>query len=199
MVTTTKPVLTPSGQPLQLFDEFERERIRLNLDKGLSECRYLRQTGRTTRMVIEALETALEDGAHHVMIQVHNMAMRRNINGLIDHYVNQYGISTLTLRQVHFCYANDPEPGRGLNIYRTFVDNAVTDARESEPRTSKMKYQKGQSVDIILKDVSIRDIQFAGDGDDLEIYRYVGMTANGVKLAFTEGQVVGSGRVYGST
>ena len=88
-----------------------------------------------------------------------------------------------------FCSAaNDPSPGRGLNIYRTFVDNAVTDTRESEPRTSK--YQKGQSVDIILKDVSIRDIQFAGGGDDLEIYQYVGMTASGVKVLFTEGQVV---------
>jgi hypothetical protein len=64
----------------------------------------------------------------------------------------------------------------------------VTDTRESEPRTSK--YQKGQSVDIILKDVSIRDIQFAGGGDDLEIYQYVGMTASGVKVHFTEGQVV---------
>ena len=188
--TRTVTIKTPEGNDLIPFDEFKRLVVNKNIDSGISECRYQRRSGRTTRMVIEALETVMEDGARHILIEAHSLNFRKVIASLIDHYICQYNIYDRVWQQIHLCTTNEVEPGRGINIYKKFVDNAVTDRQEVEEMAQIATHKKGTSVDVILKDVMIKDIQFADH--DRTIYQYVGITRAGVKVYFPEQWIVKS-------
>jgi len=186
--TVTRQIITPGQAPLQPFDEFERAQMRKNLDAHLDECRYMRQTGRTTRMVIEILEAVVNDPDQHIVVLAHNGATVKCINSLLHHYIEQYGLDGGSRSRVHVCTVEIPALV-GLR-YRTFVDNSVTDAQTLKKIVSRpdTKYRKGQHVDIMIKDVWIRKIEFAGG--ESNSHQYVGQAPNGAEFFFTEGDVI---------
>jgi hypothetical protein len=80
--------------------------IEENKARGLSECNFLRQTGRTTAMVIEALEFLKKNTSNDVgvVIDVYNQGMKKHIKELLLHYADELGgvrhswITRVTLR-----------------------------------------------------------------------------------------------------
>ena len=185
--TVTKQILTPWGQPLQPFDEFERAQMRKNLDARLDECRYMRQTGRTTRMVIEILEAVVNDPDQHIVVLAHNGATVKCINSLLHHYIEQYGLDGGSRSRVHVCTVEIPALV-GLR-YRTFVDNSVTDAQTLKKTPMKpAPHIAGQHVNILIENVRIKRVEYAGGGS--HAYQYVGQTKNGVEIFFTEDDVM---------
>jgi hypothetical protein len=187
-ITTTKQIMTPGGHPLRPFDEFEREKMRENLDARLDECRYMRQTGRTTRMVIEALELAIDNPGRHIVILTLNNANGKHINSLLQHYMTQYGLDKGTRGGIHVLTAN--EPPIGVDILRKFVDNVITDTQDLKKTTLNpaTNLVKGQHVNILVKNVWIKRIEYAGGGSDA--YQYIGQTPNGVEIAFADDSVI---------
>ncbi len=185
--TVTRQIITPGQAPLQPFDEFERAQMRKNLDAHLDECRYMRQTGRTTRMVIEILEAVVNDPDQHIVVLAHNGATVKCINSLLHHYIEQYGLDGGSRSRVHVCTADIPDLA-GFR-YRTFVDNSVTDAQTLKKTPMKpAPHIAGQHVNILIENVWIKRIEYAGGGS--HAYQYIGQTKNGAEIAFTDDNVM---------
>jgi len=185
--TVTRQIITPGQAPLQPFDEFERSQMRKNLDARLDECRYMRQTGRTTRMVIEILETVVNDPDQHIVVLAHNNATVKCINILLHHYIAQYGLNEGARSRVHVCTAEIPALV-GLR-YRTFVDNSITDVGDQKKTPMKpAPHIAGQHVNILIENVWIKRIEYAGGGS--HAYQYIGQTKNGAEIAFTDDNVM---------
>jgi len=77
--TKTYVVMTPEGNHLQDFEAYRIERINKNIDIGLSECEYQRQSGRTTKMIIGAIEHLINNPSDNVAIFVYNKNMQKII------------------------------------------------------------------------------------------------------------------------
>lgn len=185
--TVTRQVITPGQAPLQPFDEFERAQVRKNRDARLDECRYMRQTGRTTRMVIEILEAVVNDPDQHIVVLAHNGATVKCINSLLHHYIEQYGLDGGSRSRVHVCTVEIPALV-GLR-YRTFVDNSVTDTQTLKKAPMKpAPLSAGQHVNILIENVWIKRVEYAGGGS--HAYQYIGQTKNGVEIAFTDDNVM---------
>ena len=188
-ISVTKQIMTPGGFPLRPFDEFERQRMRENLDARLDECRYMRQTGRTTRMVIEALEMATDNPGRYIVILTLNNVGVKFINVLLHHYITQYGLDEKIRPNIHVCTTSCQHAGKGIDVLHTFVDNVIPDTQSQKKTPGPItKYRKGQHVNILVKNVWIRKIEFAvGDSD---AYQYVGQTPNGASFFFTDDDVI---------
>jgi hypothetical protein len=127
--TVTRQIITPGQAPLQPFDEFERSQIRKNLDARLNECGYMRQTGRTTRLVIEVLEMAVNNPGRYIVILTLDSANVKYINNLLHHYITQYGLDEKIRPNIHVCTNSCQHTGKGIDILHTLVDNSVTDVQ----------------------------------------------------------------------
>jgi hypothetical protein len=102
-----------------------------------SEAYFLRQTGRTTNMVINALNQA--KAGYEVLIKIHSHSNQKYINPLILHYADEMGLTTSQVDNISFVVTEMDLRGRKFDVI--FVDNAVYDlaiAQNSGPR-----YQKG--------------------------------------------------------
>jgi hypothetical protein len=188
--TVTRQIITPGQAPLQPFDEFERSQMRKNLDACFDECRYMRQTGRTTRLVIEALEMAVNNPGRYIVILTLDSANVKCINILLHHYITQYGLDEKIRPNIHVCTNGCQHTGKGINILHTLVDNSVTDAQTLKKTVSRpdTKYRACQIVNVVMPEVWIKKIQFAGG--DSNAHQYVGQTKNGVEIFFTEDDVM---------
>jgi len=185
--TVTRQIITPGQAPLQPFDEFERSQLRKNLDARLDECQYMRQTGRTTRMVIEILEAVVNDPDKHIIVLAHDNANVKCINTLLHHYIEQYDLDGGSRARVHVCTTVIPDL-TGFR-YRTFVDNSVTDSQTLKKTPMKpAPHIAGQHVNILIENVRIKRVEYAGGGS--HAYQYIGQTKNGVEIAFTDDNVM---------
>jgi hypothetical protein len=127
--TVTRQIMTPGQAPLQPFDEFERSQMRKNLDARLNECGYMRQTGRTTRLVIEALEAAVNEPKRHIVIEACNQDTRKCIEVLVEHYAAQYGLGSSVWCRIHTKMVGTPFYCDPSFSQTHLVDNSVTDVQ----------------------------------------------------------------------
>jgi hypothetical protein len=134
--TVTRQVITPGQAPLQPFDEFERSQMRKNLDDRLNECGYMRQTGRTTRLVIEALEVAVSEPKRQVVIEAYNQSTRKVIDVLVNHYAAQYGLDSSVWCRIHTKMVGAPFYCDPSFSQMHLVDNSVTDVQNMKGATT---------------------------------------------------------------
>jgi len=69
--------------------EFFVKRYDENMREGNTECFGLRQTGRTTRMIIETIQKVVENPESKFTILTHNWDMGKRIEKLVNHYKHQ--------------------------------------------------------------------------------------------------------------
>jgi hypothetical protein len=134
--TVTRQIITPGQAPLQPFDEFERFQMRKNLDERLNECGYMRQTGRTTRLVIEALEVAVNEPKRHIVIETYNQSTRKCIDVLVEHYAAQYGLDSSIWCRIHTKMVGTPFYCDPSFSQMHLVDNSVTDVQSMKGATT---------------------------------------------------------------
>lgn len=98
----TRAIKTPEGNPLLPAADFSRIRIEDNKECGHSECNYQRRTGRTTAMVIKALDFVKVNTSKDVgvVIDVHNHSMKKHIKKLLLHYADEMDVSHGALLRV---------------------------------------------------------------------------------------------------
>ena len=137
--TKTYVVMTPEGNHLQEFEAYRIERVNKNIDTGLSECEYQRQSGRTTKMIIGAIEHLINNPNDNVVIFTHSRNMWTKIREHLEHYLSQYcwapNASTV-LKRVFF--ATDEKDLRGVRASVTFFDNVLSDL-ERQDEIKKLK------------------------------------------------------------
>lgn len=120
-----RAIKTPEGNPFLPAVEFSRIRIEDNKECGHSECNYQRRTGRTTAMVIEALEFVIVDHDGRVIIEAHNNRMKKVIRKWLKHYADELGVSHGDLGRIIVREPGEYSPGGAL----TLRDNALDDAK----------------------------------------------------------------------
>ena len=126
--TKTYVVKTPEGTPLQDFESYRVSRVQNNIDTNLSECEFQRGTGRTTKMVIDAIEHLINNPNDNVAIFAHSRHMRTKIRERMEHYASQYSWAlnaSTVLKRVFF--ATDGKDLRGVRASVTFFDNVFSD------------------------------------------------------------------------
>jgi hypothetical protein len=131
--TKTYVVMTTEGNPLQEFEDYRIERVNKNIDIGLSECEYQRQSGRTTKMIIGAIEHLINNPSDNVGIFVHNKSMQKIIRTKLEHYLSQYcwapNIFTVSKRVF---VAVDEKDLKGIDIHLTLIDNCISDIERKD-------------------------------------------------------------------
>jgi len=173
-----RPIKTPKGKPLLPASEFSRMRIEDNKARGLSECNFLRQTGRTTAMVIEALEFLKKNTSNDVgvVIDVHNQRMKKHIKELFLHYADELGevrhswITRVTLRTL------DEHCPQYAAAQLNLRDNALDDVAHNPVRDPRQDLKAGDHVRFEVRGV-IASRQSGGiiedqDGNDHELVQY---------------------------
>ena len=97
------------------------------------EMAYQRQTGRTTRMVLDIISNISRDPSHRPLIVTHTRRMRETIRAMLDHYGEQTGI-TIKHDQVRFAISGLKELDEvirrescGRQIDGIYIDNSVQD------------------------------------------------------------------------
>ena len=120
-----RAIKTPEGNPFLPAAEFSRIRIEDNKERDLSECNYQRRTGRTTAMVIEALEFVNGGRAGRVIIEAHNNRMKKVIREWLKHYADELGVSHGDLGRIIVREPGEYSPGGAL----TLRDNSLDDAK----------------------------------------------------------------------
>jgi len=107
--------------------EFFVKRYDENMKEGNTECFGLRQTGRTTRMIIETIQKVVENPESKFTILTHNGWMCSRIIGLINHYKYQLdveipfeSISVIPEKEFNLIGSG------GTTVLR---DNGITDVR----------------------------------------------------------------------
>lgn len=121
----TRAIKTPEGNPFLPAADFSRIRIEDNKECGHSECNYQRRTGRTTAMVIKALEFVIVDHDSRVIIEAHNNRMKKVIREWLKHYADELGVSHGDLGRIIVREPGEYSPGGAL----TLRDNALDDAK----------------------------------------------------------------------
>jgi hypothetical protein len=171
-------IKTPEGKPLLPAAEFSRMRIEDNKARGLSECNFLRQTGRTTAMVIEALEFLKKNTSNDVgvRIDVYNQGMKKHIKELLLHYADELGevrhswITRVTLRTL------DELVPRHNVAQLNLRDNALDDVAHNPIRDPRQDLKAGDHVRFEVRGVIVSR-QSGGiiedqDGNDHELVQY---------------------------
>jgi hypothetical protein len=125
-----RPIKTPEGKPLLPSAEFSRIHIEDNKERGLSECNFQRQTGRTTAMVIEALEFVKANRKSSVLIDADNHRMKKVIRDWLKHYADEMGVSHRDLARI--IVKLSVESVRGVDVGLRLRDNAFGDTKSVE-------------------------------------------------------------------
>jgi hypothetical protein len=171
-----RAIKTPEGKPLLPAVEFSRMRIEDNKERGLSECNWQRCTGRTTAMVIEALEFVKANRMGGVVIDVHDQGMKRHIRDLLQHYAGELGVdSTFNAR----IFMKAPSDGfiHGVDVGLQLRDNIIDDLMGVKPtRDPRQDLKPGDHVRFEIEGI-IKERQSAGifqdeDGNDFEPIQY---------------------------
>ena len=126
----TRAIKTPEGKPLLPTAEFSRVRIEDNKERGLSECNFQRQTGRTTAIVIEALEFVKSNRTSSVLIDADNHRMKKVIRDWLKHYADEMGVSHRDLARI--IVKLSVEYVRGVDVGLRLRDNAFGDTKSVE-------------------------------------------------------------------
>ena len=120
---------TPDGEPLLPPAEFSAMRIEDNKERGFSECHFQRQTGRTTAMVLKALEFVKENTTGAVVIEVHNQGMRKRVKELLLHYADEMGVGHRAHARI---FTKTPSENiTGIDIGLQLRDNVFDDTKEN--------------------------------------------------------------------
>ena len=108
-------------------DEFFVRRYDENMKEGNTECCGLRQTGRTTRMILKAIQQIVDKPETKVTILAHSGGMCSRIIGLINHYKYQLDVQ-LPTNSITVIPLEDYNPNRteGTVVFR---DNGITDQK----------------------------------------------------------------------
>jgi hypothetical protein len=107
--------------------EFFVKRYDENMKEGNTDCFGLRQTGRTTRMIIETIQKVVENPGSKFTILTHNGGMCSRIIRLFNHYKYQMDVeipfeSISVIPEEEFNLIGS----RGTTVLR---DNGITDVR----------------------------------------------------------------------
>ena len=116
--------------------EFFVKRYDENMKEGKTECFGLRQTGRTTRMIIEIIQKVVENPGSRFTILTHNGGMCSRIIGLINHYKYQMDIE-IPFESISVIPENEFNligSGGGTTVLR---DNGITDVRTTKELEEK--------------------------------------------------------------
>ena len=123
----TRAIKTPEGKPLEVASEFAAMQSGINRSRGLSECNYQRRTGRTTAMVIKALEFVIVDHDGRVIIEAHNNRMKKVIREWLKHYADELSVSHRDLARIIVKVPD--EHISGIDVGLRLRDNALDDAK----------------------------------------------------------------------
>ena len=166
-------IKTPEGKPLLPAAEFAAMQIKKNKELGLAECGFQRRTGRTTAMVLKALEFVKQNDLALVEINVHNLTMKKRIKELLKHYADESGVQHGQLSRVRVRDPGVYSPGGALNL----CDNVIDDMKETKPtRDPRQDLKVGDHVRFEVEGI-IKERQSAGifqdeDGSDFEPIQY---------------------------
>jgi len=118
-----RTIQTPSRQSLVDFDAFSQAVIARNKSEGLRDAFYQRQSGRTTKMIIDALDKLNQDFA--VAIIAHNNTMCQIIKKWFNHYAEEYNMMQGVLNKLHIVTSERDLISFDYDF--CFVDNAIID------------------------------------------------------------------------
>jgi hypothetical protein len=122
-------MLTPSGKLFIPPMEFARIAVERNkqLHKTTNQFEdyFLRQTGRTTNMVINALNQA--KSGFEVVVKIHSHSHKGYIKNMILHYAHEMKISPRQVDNISFVVDDLDLCGKRFDVI--FVDNAVYNPR----------------------------------------------------------------------
>lgn len=168
-------IKTPEGKPLLPAAEFAAMQIKKTKELGLAECNFQRRTGRTTAMVLKALEF-VKDSRGRVNVEVHNNRMKKYVNDLLKHYSDEMGVRHDQLSLILVRAPGEYSPIVALNLR----DNVFDDMKETKPtRDPRQDLKVGEHVRFEIEvDGVIIARQSAGivkdyDGNDFEPVQYV--------------------------
>ena len=166
-------IKTPEGKPLLPAAEFAAMQIEENKEVGLTECAYQRKSGRTTAMVLKALEFVKQNNSALVTINVYNFTMKKRIKELLKHYADELGVQHGQLSRVRVLDPGVYYPIAALNLR----DNVFDDMKETKPaRDPRQDLKVGEHVRFEIEGI-IKERQSAGifqdeDGSDFEPIQY---------------------------
>ena len=135
MYTTVEQVL--EKLKLKPFDEFVLNRLVKNSEIMLGECNGLRQTGRTTKMLVYACIWAQYMPIGIVCVSI---ASGNHIKERADSMLKELGISDATINVLKFNWCS------GAEHTKVFYDNAVLDVLES--RTKNLELPQFKIINI---------------------------------------------------
>jgi hypothetical protein len=166
-------IKTPEGKPLLPAAEFAAMQIEENKELGLAECNFQRQTGRTTAMVLKALEFVKEGDSVLVAIKVHNFTMKKRIKELLRHYADELGVQHDQLSRGRVRLRGEYSPSAAL----TLRDNVIDDMKETKPaRDPRQDLKAGEHIRFEIEGI-IKERCVSGfkdlDGNDCEAVQYV--------------------------
>ena len=174
-------IKTPEGKPLLPAAEFAALQIEENKEAGLTECGFQRKSGRTTAMVLKALEFVKQNNSALVTINVHNLTMKKRIKELLRHYADELGVQHGQLSRVHVRDPQECHPSAALiaaaGAVLTLRDNILDDMKETKPtRDPRQDLKVGDDVRFEIEGF-IKERQSAGifqdeDGSDFEPIQY---------------------------
>lgn len=137
--TVTRKVKTPEGIDLIDPEEFRIRQTQLNIQSGCLESEKNRQTGLTTKMVLEILSHAI-DHPGNIGVRCHSWVAGRKLSELLTHYIFEYfGKFPSVVNDVGHLRIEVPgksvevylyvSPKPGSKISKEFVDHTVYDVK----------------------------------------------------------------------
>lgn len=93
--TVTKFIETPEGKNLINCKDFYNLVFSKNKESGYSEAGFKRGSGRTTEIVLRALELTLKGESSTILVngEANDKAAIKHVVSLLSHYSDQYGMS----------------------------------------------------------------------------------------------------------
>lgn len=167
-------IKTPEGKPLLPATEFAAMQIEENKELGLTECGFQRQSGRTTAMVLKALEFVKQNSMGGVVIEVSSHRMKKHIRDLLQHYAGEMGVLGPYTARIFMKMPS--ERVDGINIGLTLRDNIIDDMKGAPVRDPRQDLKVGEHVRFEIEGI-IKERQTSGfkdlDGNDLKPVQYV--------------------------
>jgi hypothetical protein len=168
-----RPIKTPQGKPLIPAAEFAAMQIEENKEAGLTECDFQRKSGRTTAMVLKALELVKENDSALVTIKVYNFTMKKRIKELLKHYTDELGVQHDQLSRVSVRLRGEYSPSAALTLRDNVIDDMKGAVSTCDPHLGLKAGDRVRfEVEGIIKErwaSGFKDL----DGNDLETVQYV--------------------------
>ena len=174
-------VKTPQGKPLLPAAEFAAMQIEENKEVGLTECDFQHKSGRTTAMVLKALEFVKQNNSALVVIEVHNLTMKKHIKELLKHYADELGVQHNQVSRVRVRDPGECSPSAdqiaAAGSLLTLRDNILDDMKKTKPaRDPRQDLKAGEHVRFEIEGI-IKERCVSGfkdlDGNDCGAVQYV--------------------------